>query len=223
LHVRPDSPAPTLPFASWTTAALTIQDAIDAAQPGDTVLVTNGIYATGGPLSNRVVIDKAIRVQSVNGAALTTIVGAAGPGGSNGAGAMRCVYVGPDAVLAGFTLTNGHTLTPAEAQNSNLNLYGGGAFCESSGAISNCVFTGNFAHRDGGGVSGGRIFGSTFTNNVAFDDGGGADRSEMFNCIIARNRSALSMATEMASRRTTWGPSSLFLCKFFPPDAPAAS
>ena len=70
---------PLSPFSSWATAATNIQDAIDAALAGEIVFVTNGIYATGGKsmdgtITNRVAIDKAVTLQSVNGAALTTIV-----------------------------------------------------------------------------------------------------------------------------------------------------
>lgn len=64
-YVWLESPNPTPPFSSWAMAATTIQDAIDAAAPGDVVLVTNGVYATGGKalhgtMTNRVTIDKAI-------------------------------------------------------------------------------------------------------------------------------------------------------------------
>src|SRR5262245_36193365 len=102
LYVWPASPAPSPPFASWATAAHTVQDAVDAAPAGATVLVTNGIYATGGraasqdgaanSLANRVAITKSIQVRSINGASETLLVGAASDANS-GVEAMRCVYV----------------------------------------------------------------------------------------------------------------------------------
>ena len=61
------------PFTNWADAATNIQAAIDASEDGDTVLVTNGIYATGGriapgaSLTNRIVVTNAIIVRSVNG------------------------------------------------------------------------------------------------------------------------------------------------------------
>ena len=48
---------------SWATAKQTIQSAVDLSVSGDTVLVTNGIYSTGGKVApgynvtNRVMID----------------------------------------------------------------------------------------------------------------------------------------------------------------------
>src|SRR5512136_2151948 len=42
------SASPTPPYTNWATAAVTIQDAVDAAVAEDEIVVTNGTYATGG-------------------------------------------------------------------------------------------------------------------------------------------------------------------------------
>ena len=75
-----DGSNPIAPYSTWTTAATNIQDAIAASVAGDVVLVTNGVYASGGKsmdglITNRVSLDKAILVQSVNGASATMIQG----------------------------------------------------------------------------------------------------------------------------------------------------
>ncbi len=104
----------TAPFTSWSTAATNIQDAVDAATPGDEIVVTNGVYCKGGraaagyTLVNRVLVDKALTVRSVNGPEATVIEGQA-LDLTNGLGAIRCVFLAGGAILNGFTLTHGAT------------------------------------------------------------------------------------------------------------------
>src|SRR4051794_20364463 len=105
-YVNPTNPGPVPPYSSWNTAATNIQDAVDAASPGDQVLVTNGIYQARSRVSpdgttNRVAVTNAITLQSVNGASVTIIDG----GNSN-----RCVYLGSGALMAGFTLIKGNAI-----------------------------------------------------------------------------------------------------------------
>ena len=98
LYVWQDSPNPTPPYATWATAAKNIQDAVDVAFIHGTVLVTNGVYAASGSGGNRVEIEKAITVKSVNGPDATVI---------DGFHSVRCASLANNAVMSGFTLTNG--------------------------------------------------------------------------------------------------------------------
>ena len=70
------------------------------AEAGDTVLVTNGVYDTGGGsiaagMANRVAITNTVTVRSVNGPDVTIIRGQ-GPMGDQ---AVRCAYVADGAKL----------------------------------------------------------------------------------------------------------------------------
>ncbi len=193
LHVDVNSPNPDAPYTNWATAARVIQDAVDAAMFGDEVLVTNGIYISGGRsvgcnlLVNRVAVDKMLTLRSVNGPQFTAIEGFQLPGLTNGAGAVRCVYLADGATLSGFTITNGATrddyMSPAIFSESS----GGGVWCETGNAwISNCVLAGNSSYYSGGGVCGGTLLDCTLAGNTS-RLGAGARESALSNCRLSAN------------------------------------
>jgi parallel beta-helix repeat protein len=184
-YVALASANPVWPYSSWATAATNIQDAVDVTEPGGMVWVTNGVYQTGARavygMSNRVTVTKAVTVRSVNGPAVTSIVGS----GPNGPAAVRCVYLTSGATLAGFTLTNGATQA---SLNDYTNQSGGGVWCESwSAVVTNCVLVGNAAYYHAGGAYVGTLNNCTLTGNSADNGGGGADYAMLTNCTLTGN------------------------------------
>jgi len=192
LYVSLDSANPTPPYSDWSTAATNIQDAVDASSDADMVLVTNGLYATGwrrgsadSPTTNRVLIGKAITLQSVNGPEFTTIQGRRPVVGAIN-DIMRCVYLTNGASLIGFTLTNGSASD-----------YGGGVYSGLNGQniISNCVITGNSSSGEGGGVGGlaqtlvthCMIVGNRADGSSGSPSGGGAVFVKLDHCLITNN------------------------------------
>src|SRR5690349_20363984 len=163
LYVDLNNTSPASPYLSWATSATNIQTAIDSASPGDRVLVTNGVNKTGGravygSLLNRVVINKAVLVQSVNGPAVTLIQGFQPPTAGVGDNAVRCVYLTNGATLAGFTLTNGATRAYGKGLFNEEDC-AGGVWCEpgSDTLISNCWISGNISSADAGGAFNGNF------------------------------------------------------------------
>jgi hypothetical protein len=68
LYVDVNNLAPAAPYTAWTNAATSIQDAVDVAGLGDEIVVTNGVYQTGGrvvsgALTNRVAVTNAVTVR----------------------------------------------------------------------------------------------------------------------------------------------------------------
>jgi hypothetical protein len=207
LYVSLESTNPVPPYATWETAATNIQHAVDAAAARDTVLVTNGVYAVGERDASvldtnqqppqlvsmglsRVVVTNSIKLESVNGPLVTTIWGGQLTNEfGDVTNTLRCVFLGTNAMLSGFTLANG------------LASYGGGLYCESATAVvSDCVLTGNGAWGVeeggyGGGAYGGTLNNCLLTGNSAHGSmqwgpatGGGAYGGTLNNCTLDGNQ-----------------------------------
>jgi hypothetical protein len=193
-YVDVNNPTPNPPYITWATAATNIQAAMDAAVAGEQVIVSNGVYATGGRavgtnlLLNRVVVDKPLTVMSLNGPEVTIIEGYQLSGTKNGDGAVRCVYLTNGALLSGFTLTNGATRD--WSAGCPCDQIGGGVWCDSAmTVVSNCVLAGNSAWQSGGGAFGGVLSHcSLIENDAGF--GGGACQSALNDCTLIGNRAA---------------------------------
>lgn len=193
-YVDINSTDPTPPYTNWATASTDIQSAVDQTTNGDLVMVNDGVYGTGGEtvngfaLTNRVVVDKAITVQSVNGPAVTIILGYQDTNSIFADDAVRCVYLTNNAVLSGFTLTNGATRAGGDV---NAEQSGGGIWSESTNVlVTNCIIVANAANNLGGGAFSATLVNCVLTNNFA-EAGGGAESCTLCNCTLGGNGSAL--------------------------------
>jgi PKD repeat protein len=189
------------PFASWADAATNLQAAVDAVTMlGGRVLATNGVYdvgarvAGGQTTTNRLVLDKAVRVESVNGPEATAIVGRWHSEATPlGVAAIRGVYIGGSALLCGFTVSNSATPGLMTANNGK----GGGLFLAAGGVATNCVITNCRAWRGGGAASQvgatGELRGCVVSNNQAVavsinaGQGGGVAWLNAQGCRIVSN------------------------------------
>lgn len=213
-YVDLNSANPTSPYTTWATAATNIQNAIDAATKGDLILVSNGVYNSGGRvargiLTNRAAVTKAITLQSLNGPAVTLIQGI--NSASSGV-PLRCVYLTNGAALVGFTLTNGGTYPypspgtpPPPGLNTNYDFNGAGVLCEdTSSVISNCTFVNGIATWNGGGDYNGALFNCSLTGNEGLQ--GGAGCSNTFdNCLLANNLTYYTITSGSSGLVTNYG------------------
>ncbi|MCH7871456.1 MAG: right-handed parallel beta-helix repeat-containing protein [Planctomycetes bacterium] len=175
----------------------TIQDAVDAAHDGDTILVADGVYTGVG--NTNIIVVNAVTIRSENGP-------------------QNCVIDGEHAQrgfmfmlgeLDGFTITNasaggqGAAIRAAQGAlirnciiSSNVSETGAGVHCLESGVtISDCLFLGNVAD-EGGSIfaeeAGVTIIRCAFERNSAEDGGavyladfGGS--SSIVDCLFVDN------------------------------------
>ena len=171
----------TPPFDDWSKAATNIQAAVDAAAANDTVLVSNGVYASGsawdGMALDRVAIPKPLTLRSLAGPAQTVIVGA------QDAAPMRCLYI-TNGTVEGFTVSNGYARDYG---------HGGGIYAlqlapAPQPVVSNCWIVCNIASNYGGGIVGGFAVDCLIAGNASLNAAGGANRGDLLRCTIAGNQ-----------------------------------
>jgi formylglycine-generating enzyme required for sulfatase activity len=181
------------PYASWDNASRKIQLAVTASSAGDTVLVSNGTYV----LTNSVTITNGITVRSVNGAAVTLV---------DGNGAVRGFTIKhTNAVVEGFTITNGYVYGTSGFITSEANK-GGGVYM-TGGLLKDCVVVGNVAtgqYNKAGGVfcyQGGTVENCTISQNRTLGtvnaSGGGLycyQGGTAKNCTLIENSAVYSGA-----------------------------
>jgi hypothetical protein len=192
----------------------TIQAAIDAALPGDTVIVAPGVY-TGPGNRDLDFGGKAITVRSSDPNDPCVVAATVIDCENSGRGFNFHSGEGPNSVLDGLTVTDGHGhIDPNYHSSWSL---GGGIYCANSGpTIRNCTITSNEAtqgagifawqessptvtncaitqNRTGGGVycwynSTATIAGCLITDNGGRGIYSGFDSaSNISNCTISRN------------------------------------
>ena len=190
----------------------TIQEAINNAVNGDTILVADGTC------TERITIDnKDLTIKSVNGAASTTINGSAG-------GVVVTLTNGADTVFEGLTITNGYKSSGygagVSATNSsptlrncfisnNQSQYGAGIYMASAGTtltLTDSTLTGNNTSLNGAAMylasgTSANISGTTFHNNWT----GGSGRGGAIGFVTSANANLTISSTTFTKNTANIG------------------
>ena len=216
----------------------TLQEAVDCANAGDTVVALPGVYRTGGKTDvwntdaakchkARVLISKKITLKSLNGRATrdTTVIlgehdatteGSADLGNGTGDNAVRCLAIASAAngtVVEGLTLKDGATRNGGDSNATS----GGGAMVQavSSGVemktvLCDCVFV-NCVGTRGGAMRNGIAVRCLFDGNRSANAKGGGGGGSACREVHLYN----SIFTRNSGSQAIYYPFETVNCTFF--------
>ncbi len=175
----------------WTTALLTISNAVAMADGGnDVVVLSNGVHY----LFDQIFITNAIVVRGMTTNRNNVVVNGNFPANTN-----RCFFLeNAGAEVADLTIINGFAAGDEFPYGAN-GSKGGGVYINTNGCVRNCLVTGNTATNSGGGIY---LYRSGIVTNCAINDnvvsnstsatqGGGIylySAGNVYNCIVSNNR-----------------------------------
>ena len=153
IYVDYNQPSDDLDGLSWMFAKKTIQSAVNRAENGDTIWVTNGIYDVFS-----VTNVTSLSIIGVNGARKTIV---------DGKLVKRCARL-PESTVTGVVSVSGFTFCNGRATGSGSVGRGGGVY---GGALYSCVISNNLASI-GGGTYNSSVYGCLVAHNAAQMGGG---------------------------------------------------
>ena len=197
MYVAPTSEASAFPYDTWRNAATNVQDAINAAIDGMTIVVSNGTYA----ISKQIAIEKGVTLRSLTGNPEDVIfvndnatrllylnhadVVAAGfvfQGGS-GTGNGRSIYIDTVGGTVSNCVVRGCALSGSVASGGTANtVYSRSAYA----LITHCAVTNNTCSVSSGSGSSG-----VCATGIAMDSGGRIE-----NTLVADNTDTASRSVK---------------------------
>ena len=188
----------TTPETAFRTLKAAMENASLAAN--DVVYALPGVYSNGvmasvtgsGLTRSRAGVKAGVWLVSTEGAEKTFIVGANATNETSygcGAGAVRCVSLGTNSRLEGFTLIGGRVDTSSTSHDGK----GGGVHCAgASSYVVDCVLSNNVAYRGGAGHYGTWIRCRAYGNRCTQIGAVWNEHCNLYNCVTDGNLGSYS-------------------------------